>query len=360
MRSILAHTPQELRSVFGKAGIAPFHADQVLHWMYARGVRDFGRMSNLSRTLRAELVAGYRTRELALDEVVVSSDGTRKLALRTSDAGRIESVLIPEGDRRTVCVSSQLGCSLDCGFCATGRMGFGRNLESGEIVDQVLAVTELLAPLGERPTHLVFMGMGEPLLNLSAVLRAIETLRDPRGFGISPRRITVSTAGVVPRMRELARAGPVRLAVSLHATTDALRDELVPLNKRFPLARLIEACSSYPLPRRDRISFEYALIAGVNDSEADARRLVRLLHGIPSKVNLIPLNEHPGTHYRRPTDATVEHFAELLARGQLSVTVRRSRGDDILAACGQLGSKPPAPAGAGLRGGPDPADNAAV
>ena len=360
MKSILAHTPQELRSVFGQAGIAPFRADQVLHWVYARGVRDFGQMSNLSRSLRAELAAGFRTRELTLENVAESSDGTQKLVLRTSDAGRIESVLIPEGERRTVCVSSQLGCSLDCGFCATGRMGFGRNLRSGEIVDQVLSVVELLAPLGERPTHLVFMGMGEPLLNLPAVLRALQTLRDPRGFGISPRRITVSTAGVVPRMLDLGRAGPVRLAVSLHATTDALRDELVPLNKRFPLAHLIEACRSYPLPRRDRISFEYILIAGVNDSPADARRLLRLLHGIPSKVNLIPLNEHPGTHYRRPADAQVERFAELLARGQLSVTLRRSRGDDILAACGQLGAQPSNAKRPGLHAVSGPADNGTI
>ena len=344
MRSILDYTPQGLRSILGQAGIAPFRADQVLRWVYARGVRDFGEMSNLPRPLRAELAAGFRTRELALDEVVASSDGTRKLALRTHDGGRIEAVLIPEGERRTVCVSSQIGCSLDCSFCATGRMAFGRNLGSGEIVDQVLAVADLLTPLDERPTHLVFMGMGEPLLNLPAVLQAIETLRDPRGFGISPRRITVSTAGVVPRMPELGRSAPVRLAVSLHATTDALRDELVPLNKRFPLARLIEACRSYPLRPRDRISFEYVLIADVNDGAADAQRLVRLLHGIPSKVNLIPLNEYPGTRYRRPSDTSVELFAELLARGHLSVTVRRSRGDDILAACGQLGAKPPAPA----------------
>lgn len=359
MRSILEHTPRELRSSLAEAGIAPFRADQVLHWVYARGVRDFEKMSNLPRSLRAELAAEFRTRELVLDGLSESSDGTRKLVLRTRDGGRIESVLIPEEARRTICVSSQIGCSLDCSFCATGRMGLSRNLDSGEIVDQVLAVGELLAPLGERPTHVVFMGMGEPLLNLPAVLRAIETLTDPRGFGVSPRRITVSTAGVVTRMEELGRSARVRLAVSLHATTDAVRDELVPLNRRFPLERLIEACRAFPLRPRDRISFEYALIAGVNDRDEDARRLPRLLREIPSKVNLIPLNEHPGTRYARPSERAVSRFAELLASAHLSVTVRRSRGEDILAACGQLGAKLPEPARSGRHDAGPPADHGA-
>ena len=342
VKSILTHTPDELRNVFAEDGIAPFRADQVLGWVYGRGERNFDRMLNLPKALRAELASRFETRALRLSDVVMSTDGTRKLVLETHDGARIESVLIPEEDRRTVCVSSQVGCSLDCAFCATGRMGLGRNLSSGEIVDQVLSAAEVLAPIGERPTHVVFMGMGEPLLNLSAVLRAIETIRDDRGLGISPRRMTVSTAGVVTRMAELGQAVPVRLAVSLHATTDPVRDRLVPLNRRFPLSVLLDACRGYPLRPRDRISFEYVLIAGVNDTPEDAKRLAPLLRGIPAKVNLIPMNEHDGAEFRRPSDQTVDAFADRLARAHLAVTVRRSRGDDILAACGQLGAPSPA------------------
>jgi 23S rRNA (adenine2503-C2)-methyltransferase len=220
-------------------------------------------------------------------------------------------------------------------------MGLGRNLRTEEIVDQVLHASELLASEGERVSNVVYMGMGEPLLNLDAVVRSVRILTHGSGLSLGARRITVSTAGVVPRMAELGRALPVRLAVSLHATTDALRDELVPLNRRFPLAQLLEACRAYALAPGDRISFEYVLLAGVNDSSDDARRLVRLLHGLRAKVNLIPMNEHPGAAYRRPDDAQVDRFADALARSHVSVTVRRSRGDDVLAACGQLGALAP-------------------
>jgi 23S rRNA (adenine2503-C2)-methyltransferase len=274
-----------------------------------------------------------------------STDGTCKLELRTEDGGGIETVLIPEGQRRTLCVSSQVGCSLDCTFCATARLGFGRNLDAAEIVDQVLHGAEQLAP-GERPTHVVFMGMGEPLLNLANVIQAIRILTHAEAGGLSPRRITVSTAGVVPRMAELGRATGVRLAVSLHATTDELRDRLVPLNRRFPLRALQEACASYPLARRDRISFEYALIRDVNDSPADAGRLAKLALPLPAKVNLIPLNEIPGSPWRRSGEARVESFTEWLAAAGVTATVRRSRGADIFAACGQLGALGPAPEGA--------------
>jgi len=336
--SLLEHTPDELREVFLREGLEPFRANQVLRWVYQRGFREFGGMSDLGLELRQRLARDWHVRALMLERLLESSDGTRKLVLSTREGALIESVLIPERDRQTLCVSSQVGCSLDCSFCATGQLGLGRNLRAEEIVDQVLYAAELLAPSGETLTHLVFMGMGEPLLNLRNVIQSIRILMDPAAAAFSPRRITVSTAGVVPRIEELGRAVPVRLAVSLHATTDAVRDELIPLNRRFPIASLLEACRRYPASRRDPISFEYTLIRGVNDSVEDARRLIRLLHGLRAKLNLIPMNEHPGTAYRRPSAAAVEEFAKVLAATRIRLTVRRSRGDDILAACGQLGS----------------------
>jgi 23S rRNA (adenine2503-C2)-methyltransferase len=217
-------------------------------------------------------------------------------------------------------------------------MGLGRNLRAEEIVDQALHACEILAETGQTLTHVVFMGMGEPLLNLANVVQAIRVLTHAEAFALPPRRITVSTAGVVPKLAELGAAVPVRLAVSLHATTDELRDELVPLNRRFPLAALLEACAAYPLTRRDRLSFEYALLAGVNDSDADARRLARIALPLEAKVNLIPMNEHPGSPYRRPSEDRIDAFLAVLAEAGANSTVRRSRGDDIFAACGQLGA----------------------
>jgi 23S rRNA (adenine2503-C2)-methyltransferase len=302
-------------------------------------VRDFAKMTNLPASLRAELAAKWSPRALELVAVHAAGDGTRKLVLATGDGARIEAVIIPEERRQTLCISSQIGCSLDCSFCATGKLGLGRNLRAEEIVDQALHACELLDAEGKTLTHVVFMGMGEPLLNLKNVVQALRVLVHPEGFALSPRRITVSTAGVVTKLAELGLAVPVRLAVSLHATTDALRDELVPLNRRFPIARLLEAVAAFPVAARDRISFEYALLAGVNDSRDDARRLARLARQAHAKVNLIPMNEHPGSAYRRPDDAVIDAFAAELARAGVTATVRRSRGDDIYAACGQLGSR---------------------
>jgi len=336
MRSLLAKTATELRAALVADGLQGFRADQILPWLHTRGVREFSGMSNLPRALTGELAESWSAQALELTNVHRSSDGTQKLALTTGDGKLIETVIIPEQDRRTLCVSSQIGCSLDCSFCATGRMRLARNLRTEEIVDQVLHANALLAPEDARVTHIVFMGMGEPLLNLAHVVQAIRVLADPGAGGFSTRRITVSTAGVVPRMQALGAAVKTRLAVSLHATTDSVRDELVPLNKTFPLAQLLEACRSYPLPRRDRISFEYTLIRDVNDSPADAARLVSMLHGLRAKVNLIPLNEHPAAPYKRPSDAAVERFAAALARSRAPVSIRRSRGDDVFAACGQL------------------------
>ena len=336
MRPLLAHTPAELRAAFARDGLPAWRADQAVRWLYARGERDFERMTDLPADLRGELARRWSARSLAVRAVHASADGTRKLELGTQDGSVLEAVLIPEGRRRTLCVSSQIGCSLDCAFCATGRLGLGRNLRAEEIVDQVLVAGELLREEGERVTHVVYMGMGEPLLNLPRVLQSIRVLSDPAGPGLSPRRITVSTAGVVPRLAELAEGAPVRLAVSLHAATDEVRDELVPLNRRFPLARLLEACAKLGPKAGDRLTFEYTLIRGANDSDADARRVARLVRPLGARLNLIALNEHPGAPYRRPSEARVNRFAALAASAGARVTVRRSRGADVYAACGQL------------------------
>jgi 23S rRNA (adenine2503-C2)-methyltransferase len=338
LSSLLGIPVEDLRERLRSEGLEPYRARQLARWIYTRGVREFDRMTDLPAPLRAKLASRFSTQALEVAASQESRDGAVKLALRTGEGARIETVLIPEGRRRTVCVSAQIGCGLDCTFCATGRMGLLRNLRTEEIVDQVLLARDLLATRGERPTHVVFMGMGEPLLNLRAVLSAVRILTHEDGLAIAPRRITVSTAGVVSRMADLGKAVPVGLAVSLHATTDELRDRLVPLNRRFPLAALLDACRSYPLGPRARLSFEYALIRDVNDSAEDAARLVRLISGIRALVNLIPLNEHPGAPFRAPSEAAVAGFARVLARARVPVSVRRSRGADILAACGQLGS----------------------
>jgi 23S rRNA (adenine2503-C2)-methyltransferase len=341
VRSLLALDLGELRRAFAAEGIEPWRASQVFDWIYRRRQRDFAGMRDLPRALRERLASEWSATALECERIERSRDGSQKHVLVTADGARIESVWMPEAARTTVCVSSQVGCSLDCTFCATGAMGLGRNLRAEEIVDQVLLGAERS---GLVATHVVFMGMGEPLANLAAVLQAIRVLVEPRAFALSPRRITVSTAGMVPRMAELGRTAQVRLAVSLHATTDAVRDRLVPLNRRFPLERLLAACREYPLAAGERISFEYALIRDENDSPADARRLVSLLHGLRAHVNLIPLNEHPASAFRRSSEAAIDRFAAELARARLPVTVRRSRGEDVLAACGQLGALAPAPA----------------
>ena len=339
MKALLAQTPDELRAAFASAGTPAFRASQVARWVYGRRARDFAAMANLPAKLRAALASEWRTHSLERIAVHGAADGTRKLVLGTVDGARIEAVLIPEARRQTLCVSSQVGCSLDCSFCATGRMGLGRNLHADEIVDQALHAAELLDADGRALTHVVFMGMGEPLLNLKNVVQAIRVLTHPDAFALAPRRITVSTAGVAPKIAELGKAVPVRLALSLHAARDELRDVLVPLNRRFPIAELLEACAAFPTPKRERLSFEYTLIASVNDSPDDARALAALARRANAKVNLIPLNEHPGTAYRRPSEARMDAFLGVLAAERVTATLRRARGDDIFAACGQLGAR---------------------
>lgn len=332
-----------LRAVLAQQGLPRYRADQIAAWLYGRGIEEPEAMTDLALDLRGSLAADWCFRELELVGESHSEDGTTKGELRTHDDHVVEAVLIPEETRTTLCVSTQVGCPLACSFCATGAMGFARNLSTGEIVDQVLRMGALLDE-ERKITNVVFMGMGEPLLNLGSVREAIRLLLHPKGFALAPRRVTVSTVGLVPKISELLESVPVNLAVSLHATTDAVRDVLVPMNRRYPLDLLMRTLRGLELvtPRRP-VFFEYTLIDGVNDSLADARRLVELLRGLPSKLNLIPMNPHPAAPYRAPSDRVTERFLAETVRGGLTVTLRRSRGADIAAACGQL---------AGRHGGP--------
>lgn len=331
---------ESLRERFAAQGLPPWRADQVAAWLYARGVEDPAAWTDLPAELREQIAQDWQLRALEMDDAQHALDGTLKARLRTQGGDLLEAVLIPENERTTLCVSTQVGCPLACSFCATGAMGFTRNLRPAEIVDQVMRMRDLL-PEGRRITNVVFMGMGEPLLNLPHVVEAVRLLLHPKAFAMAPRRVTVSTAGVVPKIRPLLDQVPVNLAVSLHATTDAVRDELVPLNRRFPLARLMEELRSLPgLGRRRPIFFEYTLIDGVNDAPEDARRLAGLLHGLPAKVNVIPMNPHADSTLRPPPTEVAERFlAELAGRG-VRVTLRRPRGADIDAACGQLAARP--------------------
>ena len=324
-----------LRARFGASGLAPYRADQVAAWMYARGVEDPEAMTDLPLELRRRLAGEFQTRALDLETLRRASDGTTKGLLRATDGVAIESVLIPEGERTTLCVSTQVGCSLDCSFCATGAMGFTRNLTAAEIIDQVCRMKQTL-PEDRELSNVVFMGMGEPLLNLPAVLEAIELLLHPKAFALAPRRVTVSTAGLVPRIPDLVHAAPVNLAVSLHSPRNDVRDVLVPLNRRFPLEVLLETLRGLPFHRRRPVFFEYTLMAGVNDDPADAREVVRIVRGIPCKVNLIPMNPHADAPYLPPEEGAVAAFGRELLAGGLTVTLRRPRGLDIDAACGQL------------------------
>ncbi|RBP16904.1 23S rRNA m(2)A-2503 methyltransferase [Roseiarcus fermentans] len=335
---------------------------QLWHWIYHRGARDFASMRNIARPLLAALAEGH---DLARPEVVaeqVSSDGTRKWLLRMRPAhahdkgAEIECVYIPESDRGTLCVSSQVGCTLNCTFCHTGTMPLVRNLTAAEIVGQVLAARDRLGdfPGGTPPddgglvpsgegvravSNIVFMGMGEPLYNYEAVRDAIAILTDGDGLSLSRRRITVSTSGVVPEMERLGAECGTMLAVSLHATNNALRDRLVPLNRKYPIERLLEACRTYPgASNARRITFEYVMLKGVNDTPAEARALVRLLKGIPAKINLIPFNPWPGSPYECSDWETIERFSEIVFNAGYASPVRTPRGRDILAACGQLKS----------------------
>ncbi|ADE14264.1 radical SAM enzyme, Cfr family [Nitrosococcus halophilus Nc 4] len=332
-----------LEAFFARLGEKPFRARQMLRWLHQQFVTDFSAMTDLSKSLRARLA---ETAVIALPEVVHqhhSTDGTYKWLLRVSGGNCIETVFIPEEDRGTLCVSSQVGCILDCSFCATGKQGFNRNLGVSEIIGQLWLANKALGrdPKGERIiTNVVMMGMGEPLANFNNVVAAMNLMLDDFSYGLSWRRVTLSTAGMVPAMDRLRAICPVSLAVSLHAPTDELRDELVPLNKRYPIGELLAACRRYVAgDRRRAVTFEYVMLAGVNDSLQHARALLRLLQGLPAKVNLIPFNPFPGSLYRRSDTETIDRFREELLRGGLMTVTRKTRGDDIAAACGQLAGR---------------------
>lgn len=325
------------------AGLPGFRGKQIYRWIYARGVTSFDEMTDLSRELRGALASRWELRPPSIAQRARSRDGTTKYLLSLEDGRSVEAVSIPDpssargGEARyTICLSTQVGCPLKCTFCFSGTVPFARNLTVGEIVGQVLLVRGDLHPRPPR-INVVFMGMGEPLLNSETVLSSLDILTDPDGLGISPRRITVSTAGLASALvRFSERAPQVGIAISLHATTDAARDRLMPINQRFPLEKLIETARSLPLSRRRKITFEYVLLGGENDTEQDALRLVRLLQGIKAKINLIAYNPWPGSpHHPSPPEAA-ERFMEILASHRYTVSLRRSRGDDILAACGQL------------------------
>ncbi|MBZ0169652.1 50S rRNA methyltransferase [Candidatus Methylomirabilis lanthanidiphila] len=330
---------EEMERLVADHGEPSYRGRQLFHWVYGRGARTFAEMTDLSVALRAGLAEQASISALASLAKEVSRDGTRKYLFGCADGRAIETVLIPDEGRLTACLSTQVGCALACAFCLTGTMGFVRHLQPGEIVDQVLALQRDLQP-GERIGNLVLMGMGEPLHNYDATVKALAILVHPLGLAYPPRRIALSTVGLVPEIVQLGRSGlGVNLAVSLHASTDELRDRLVPINRRYPLKELMAAVRAYPLPPRRRITFEYVMIDGVNDRPEDAREMVRLLHGLRCKVNLLSLNEAPAIPFRRPSIERVETFQHILKSGGIVATIRESRGLDISAACGLLATE---------------------
>jgi 23S rRNA (adenine2503-C2)-methyltransferase len=326
----------EIESALEARGCERFHARQLYRWIYKRAVVDFETMTDLSKDLRARLAADFEVVTPKVVSDLRSIDGTRKFVLELADERRIEAVFIPDTPAMTFCISTQVGCAMGCGFCLTGKMGLVRNLTAGEIAGEVRVLAAATGMLDHR-FNIVLMGMGEPLHNYDPTMKALRMLHDEHGLAVSPRRVTLSTVGIVPGLQRLAHEPLMpNLAISLHATTDEQRSELVPPNRKYPLADILETCRRFPLKKRSRITFEYVLLAGVNDSPEDARRLARLLSGIKAKVNLIPLNPAPGIPYERPSDERVDRFAQILADRHLTVSVRKSRGQDIRAACGQL------------------------
>jgi 23S rRNA (adenine2503-C2)-methyltransferase len=367
-RDLRALLPDELTSWVTAAGAPKYRGEQIFRWLHGQGAHTLDAMTNVPAALRANLERDHALTPLAQEVVQTAHDGTRKLRFRTHDGRAIESVLIPDEDaarnKLTLCISSQVGCAIDCRFCATATLGFGRHLGAGEIVSQVYQATALA---GRRPTNLVFMGMGEPLHNFDNVTRALALLEHPWGAGFSPRRLTVSTAGLVPAIDKLGALKPApNLAISLNATTDEVRTRIMPINKKWPIAALLDAARRFPLSHGRRVTFEYVLLAGVNDSDADADRLPRLLRGIPAKVNLIPWNPFVratltgspsasatsvgeqsspvahainGPEFQRPSAERIRTFQERLRAAEVAVYIRSPRGDDIDAACGQLAAR---------------------
>ena len=326
----------ELEAALEARGHPRFHARQIFTWIYAKGVTEFESMTDLSRQLRMSLAEQFRISTPTVIQKETSTDGTVKFLLGLDDGRRIESVFIPDTPSQTFCISTQVGCAMKCGFCLTGKMGLVRNLTAGEIAGQVRLLAGELG-LRQSKFNIVLMGMGEPLHNYDNTMKALRMLNDEHGLAVSPKRVTLSTVGVLPALERLADEPLMpNLAISLHATTEDQRDALVPVNRRYGLEDIIKAARKFPARRRSRITFEYVLLSGINDTPEDARRLVRLLANIRCKVNLIPLNEAAGIAFQRPSDDRVDSFASILANARITVSVRKSRGRDIRAACGQL------------------------
>ncbi|MFZ5511730.1 MAG: 23S rRNA (adenine(2503)-C(2))-methyltransferase RlmN [Pseudomonadota bacterium] len=365
-RNLLDFDAQGLAAWFQELGEKPFRARQVMHWVHQFGESDFERMSDVAKALRGRLAELAEVRAPAVIRDAVSGDGTRKWLLDVGNGNAVESVFIPEESRGTLCISSQAGCALDCAFCSTGKQGFNRNLSAGEIVGQLWWAKKALGDfrkpgeaLSPSPPHasgreerfaadadngpgriisnVVMMGMGEPLANFDNVVTALHLMLDDHAYGLSRRRVTVSTSGIVPAMDRLREACPVALAVSLHAPNDELRDRLVPINRKYPLKELMAACRRYlEKSPRDFITFEYVMLDGVNDSDEHARELLRLVRDVPCKFNLIPFNPFPNSGFKRSPAARIRQFAEILMDAHIVTTTRKTRGDDIDAACGQL------------------------
>lgn len=348
LKNLIGLGREDLAAEMVSIGEKPFRAKQLWHWMYNRGETDFSRMTTISKVMQQRLAESYVVARPKVDREMTSTDGTRKWLLGFEDGNQAETVYIPDEDeeRGTVCVSSQVGCTLTCTFCHTGTQLLVRNLTSAEIIGQFMAARD---SYGEWPTpddggrqlsNIVMMGMGEPMFNFDNVATALKIAMDGDGIGISKRRITLSTSGVVPMMKRCGDELGVNLAVSLHAVTDELRDELMPINKKYPLAQLMQACRDYPgASNSRRITFEYIMLKGINDSVADAKKLLKMIRGLPAKFNLIPFNPWPGVAYECSTAADIRRFSDILQDNGFSAPIRASRGSDILAACGQLRSE---------------------
>ncbi len=343
MKNILDFTRDDLAVWLEGQGIRSFRAGQIFKWIYIRQVDTFEQMTDLSKELRKTLGDYFYIERLFLDDKQISVDTTEKFLHRLADGQHIESVLIPEKDHFTLCVSSQVGCAQDCQFCLTAKGGFIRNLNISEMIAQIRDARYYLIQKDLNPlklTNIVFMGMGEPLVNYKNLVKALEIITDSDyGLKFSPRRVTVSTCGIVPKITQLGLDTSVNLAVSLNATTDKARSSLMPINKKYPLSQLLEACRTFTMKPRNKITFEYILMKGVNDTKADAQRLVKLLAPIKAKVNLIPFNEHEKSKFKRPSKIEISDFLQILLDQNLTAITRKSKGDDISAACGQLKAK---------------------
>ncbi|WP_042442269.1 23S rRNA (adenine(2503)-C(2))-methyltransferase RlmN [Azospirillum sp. B510] len=343
-KNLVGLSREELEAEMLAVGLEKFRARQLWHWIYHRGSTDFAEMTTLAKPVREKLADTHIVARPTVVTDLKSADGTRKWLLRMPDGQEVESVHIPEEDRGTLCVSSQVGCTLTCRFCHTGTQRLVRNLDAAEIVAQVMLARDMLGewpapPDGRMLSNIVMMGMGEPLFNYDNVAKALKIVMDGDGISISKRRITLSTSGVVPMMERCGQELNVNLAVSLHAVTDELRNIIMPINRKYPLRELMEACRTYPgLSNARRITFEYVMLKGVNDTPADARALVKLLEGIPAKINLIPFNEWPGAPYERSTARAIQLFGDIVNNAGYASPVRTPRGEDIMAACGQLKS----------------------